>query len=90
MSAWPWSVLGIEATRDAGAVRKAYADALRALDLDKEVRAYAQLRQARDEALWLASQGEAAEDAGDFGLGSFDDPLDEGGGDLGFEIASVR
>ena len=55
MSAWPWSVLGIAATRDTGAVRKAYADALRALDLDKEVRAYAELRQARDEALWLAS-----------------------------------
>ena len=90
MSAWPWSVLGIAATRDAGVVRKAYADALRALDLDKEVRAYAELRQARDEALWLASQGDAEEDEGDFGLGSLDDPPSDSGGDLGFDLASVR
>ena len=85
MRRWPWDVLGIDPTQDEGAVRKAYADALRALDLDKDVRAYAALRQARDEGLWLARQGEQ-DDEGDFGLGS----LDDGPVDLGFDPASVR
>ena len=90
MRRWPWDVLGIDPTHDESAVRKAYADALRALDLDKDVNAYAALRQARDEGLWLARRGEQ-EDDGDFGLGSFDDDLDFGKGiDLGFDPASVR
>ncbi|WP_298470410.1 hypothetical protein [uncultured Erythrobacter sp.] len=73
MSRFPWKALGIDETRDEGAIRKAYADALRKLDLDKDVDGYAQLRRARDEALWLASQDEA--DDGDYGLGSLDDDL---------------
>ena len=85
MRQWPWDVLGIDQTGDEGAVRKAYADALRAIDLDKDVAAYADLRRARDEALWLARQG-GEEDEGDFGLGSLDDePADTG--DLGFDPA---
>lgn len=90
MRRWPWDVLGIDPTHDESAVRKAYADALRALDLDKDVKAYADLRQARDEGLWLARRGEQQDD-GDFGLGSFDDDDDFGNGvDLGFDPASVR
>ena len=58
MRRWPWDVLGIDPTHDESAVRKAYADVLRALDLDKDVKAYTDLRQARDEGLWLARSGE--------------------------------
>ncbi|MEM8725050.1 MAG: hypothetical protein AAGE86_05965 [Pseudomonadota bacterium] len=73
MSRFPWKALGIEETRDQGAIRKAYADALRKLDIDNDVDGYAQLRRARDEALWLASQDEV--DDGNYGLGSLDDDL---------------
>lgn len=88
MTHWPWNVLGIEPTRDEGAVRKAYADALRQLDLDKDIQAYSDLRGARDEGLWLARNGEDEEE-GDFGLGSLDDPV-SGEEDLGFDVTSVR
>lgn len=86
MTHWPWTVLGIEPTRDEGAVRKAYADALRRLDLDKQVREYADLRHARDEGLWLARNGENKEE-GDFGLGSLDGPLND---DPGFDLTAIR
>lgn len=90
MRHWPWDVLGIDPTREEGEVRRAYADALRRLDLDKDVAAYSSLRRARDEGLWLARNGwdeGGEEDSGDFGLGSLDDPADD---DLGFDVASVR
>lgn len=86
MKHWPWDALGIDPTRDEGTVRKAYADALRRLDLDTQVREYADLRRARDEGLWLA-RNEEDQDEGDFGLGSLDDPADD---DLGFDVTSVR
>ncbi|MHA7820441.1 MAG: hypothetical protein ACX930_12410 [Erythrobacter sp.] len=86
MRHWPWDVLGIDPTRDDSAVRKAYAEALRQLDLDKDVQAYSDLRGARDEGLWLARNGDAKDD-GDFGLGSLDDPPED---DPGFDVTSVR
>jgi hypothetical protein len=69
---FPWSTLGIDATQDTAAIRKAYADVLRSLNVDEDIAGYANLRRARDEALWLAAQGEP-EDEGDYGLGGFDD-----------------
>lgn len=59
---FPWDVLGIDPTGDASAIRKAYADALRATNLDEDIAGYAALRRARDEALWLAAQGERGDD----------------------------
>lgn len=50
----PWSLLGIEPTRESSVIRKAYAERLKAMDVDKDVAGYAQLRQARDLALRLA------------------------------------
>ena len=87
---FPWSVLGIDATQDTAAVRKAYADALRALDVDEDIAGYAELRRARDEALWLAAQGTGDGHAGDYGLGSLDDEsagFALGDDDLGFADA---
>lgn len=79
--AFPWSRLGIDPTSDRAAIRKAYADALRATDVDADIAGYADLRRARDEALWLAAQADRAGDADDedsFGLGDFDDDWDAG------------
>lgn len=78
---FPWSTLGIEQTQDTAAIRRAYADALRAINVDADIAGYANLRRARDEALWLAAQAaraedEGGEDEGDFGLGSFNDDDD--------------
>ncbi len=78
---FPWSRLGIEPTRDVAAIRKAYADALRATDIDDDIAGYANLRRARDQALWLAAQGaqdladedEDEDDGTAYGLGSRDD-----------------
>ncbi|WP_324696450.1 hypothetical protein ACLIMP_14875 [Novosphingobium aerophilum] len=50
----PWSILGIEKTSDSAAIRKAYAARLKAMDVDRDVTGFAQLRQARDLALRLA------------------------------------
>ncbi|TCM18129.1 hypothetical protein EDF56_105479 [Novosphingobium sp. PhB165] len=50
----PWSLLGIEPTAEASVIRKAYAERLKAMDVDNDVSGYAQLRQARDLALRLA------------------------------------
>jgi hypothetical protein len=75
---FPWSTLGIDATQDISAIRRAYANALRGLNVDEDIAGYANLRRARDEALWLAAQGDSEEDAGDYGLGGLDDdPLDQ-------------
>lgn len=54
MSRHPWSLLGIEPTSETATIRKAYADRLKAMDVDNDVSGYAQLRQARDLALRLA------------------------------------
>lgn len=72
---FPWDRLGIDATSDTGAIRKAYADALRATNVDEDIAGYAELRRARDEALWLAAQAQrdAGENEDDLGLGSLDD-----------------
>ncbi|QZD94265.1 hypothetical protein [Qipengyuania gelatinilytica] len=56
MSGFPWSVLGIEETREKSAIRKAYSVKLKAMNLDEQVQEYAQLRDARDMALRLAAQ----------------------------------
>lgn len=69
---FPWTTLGIDQTHDTAAIRRAYADALRGLNVDEDIAGYATLRHARDEALWLAAQG-AREDDGDYGLGALDD-----------------
>lgn len=81
--AFPWSRLGIDPTDDPSAIRKAYADTLRATDIDNDIAGYADLRRARDHALWLAALGaqqpadeDEAEDEDDgaaFGLGSLDE-----------------
>lgn len=80
---FPWDRLGIDPTKDKAAIRKAYADILRATDLDADIDGYATLRRARDAALWHADQpdrdepGALHEDGtgeGDlYGLGSLDD-----------------
>lgn len=58
---WPWDVLGMERTDDKGAIRRAYAERLKAMDLDADVGGYADLRHARDEALRQAPRGEGHE-----------------------------
>ncbi len=74
---FPWDRLGIDETSDTGAIRKAYADALRATNVDEDIAGYADLRRARDQALWLAAQSQRAEeDDGDLGLGDLDDDQD--------------
>ncbi len=57
---FPWTVLGIEPTSDRKAIRKAYADAVKGMDLDADVEGYARLRSARDIALRQALQQEPA------------------------------
>lgn len=56
--AFPWDRLGIDPTSDKAAIRKAYADILRATNLDDDIAGYAELRRARDTALWQAGQSE--------------------------------
>jgi hypothetical protein len=75
---FPWNRLGIDQTHDTAAIRKAYADALRAINVDEDIAGYAELRRARDEALWLAAQGQRADD-GDLGLGDLDLDDDDDG-----------
>lgn len=50
----PWSVLGLDAGADAGAIRKAYATRLKAIDPDADPAGFARLREAREAALRLA------------------------------------
>ncbi|MBT0667120.1 hypothetical protein HT136_01900 [Novosphingobium profundi] len=62
---FPWSVLQIAPTGDRRAIRKAYADAIKAMDLDADVEGYARLRNARDLALQHARlEEDARPDAG--------------------------
>jgi hypothetical protein len=52
-----FKVLGIGKTPDASAIRRAYAERLKAMDVDKDVDGYARLREARDAALrWARMQ----------------------------------
>lgn len=76
---FPWNRLGIDATSDTAAIRKAYADVLRATNVDEDIAGYAELRRARDHALWLAAHSARAEedDRDDLGLGDLDDDWDE-------------
>lgn len=83
--AFPWSRLGIDPTSDTGAIRKAYADMLRAINPDEDIAGFADLRRARDQALWEAGRlaarqadeaedEDADEDEGELsGLGGLDD-----------------
>ena len=75
---FPWDRLGIDETNDTGAIRRAYADALRATNVDEDIAGYADLRRARDQALWLAAQSQRAEeeDDRDLGLGDLDGDQD--------------
>ncbi|MGO4168070.1 hypothetical protein [Novosphingobium sp. YAF33] len=50
----PWSILGIGMTADTAFIRKAYAARLKAMDVDRDIEGFAQLREARDHALRLA------------------------------------
>lgn len=59
---FPWDVLGIEPTNDRKAIRSAYAARLKAINPDDDVAGFTRLRQAREEALWLAKEGRAVED----------------------------
>ena len=82
--AFPWSRLGIDPTSDKAAIRKAYADVLRSINPDEDIAGFADLRRARDQALWLAArQPDEADDADEdedegelYGLGGFDDAND--------------
>ena len=82
-----WRVLGIAETSDSKAIRKAYADKLKAMDIDREAAAYAQLRTARDMALRLARSAQHADAGADTGLGddgwSLDAPFAENEGEPG-------
>lgn len=78
--AFPWSRLGIDPTQDKSAIRKAYADTLRSINPDEDIAGYADLRRARDHALWLADQpsdaggaADAADEGELYGLGTLDD-----------------
>ncbi len=64
MSAWFWKTLGIAATQDKSAVRRAYADKLKAIDVDQDMAGFARLRQARDMALRNVATNAAKQDAG--------------------------
>ncbi len=100
--AFPWSRLGIDPTEDAAAIRKAYADALRATDLDEDIAGYAELRRARDHALWLAAEGARGladadededweeDDGAAYGLGSFDDDFGDDAGEWNIAAAPER
>jgi hypothetical protein len=83
---FPWNRLGIDETSDTAAIRKAYADALRATNVDEDIAGYAELRRARNQALWLAAQSQRTADEADadegalYGLGGLDDDYDDDDG----------
>ena len=67
MADWPWSALGIGETSDKEAIRAAYG--ARKADLDKamQISAFARLTEAREKALFLASEMLRAAERGDRG-----------------------
>ena len=81
-----WSLLGIDATEDTRAIRRAYAAQLKAIDIDAEPEHYAALRTAREEALRLAGEGIAPVDPRD---ARWHDPTPEDS-DAGGEAQGVR
>lgn len=58
-----WRTLGIDRTADASLIRRAYAQALRAMDPDADPEAFARLRGARDQALAIARAAATVSDA---------------------------
>ena len=68
MARWPWSELGIEETADKEAIRAAYTDRRAQLDLSMQISAYARLTEAREKALFLASELQRAAVRGDRGI----------------------
>ena len=67
MSGWPWSDLGIGETADKEAIRAAFAAKKAALDGSMQISAFARLTEAREKALFLASQLQRAAERGDEG-----------------------
>jgi len=61
-----WRLLGISATDDSRAIRRAYATQLRALDVDEDRDAFVALRAARDRALLIASQAAGLGNSAEF------------------------
>ncbi len=58
-----WNVLKIAKTPEVAAIRRAYAERLKAMDIDRDVDGYARLREARDAALrWARMQAKPAAD----------------------------
>lgn len=53
---WPWSELGIAETPDKAAIHAAYAERRAALDTSMRISAFAKLTEAREKALFLASE----------------------------------
>jgi hypothetical protein len=74
-----WRILGIDRTSDVKAIRRAYAEKLKAMDIDRDAAAYASLRNARDLALNWAKQEEARDQAA---AEQADDPLPDDGADV--------
>jgi hypothetical protein len=65
-----WETLGIAATGDSAAIRRAYVARLRSIDVERDPAAFIRLREAYENALAAAARGdvwddEPAEDAGD-------------------------
>jgi hypothetical protein len=58
---FPWDELGLPADSDAGSIRRAYAQRLKAMDVDADPQGFAQLREARDIALRLAKRAPVPE-----------------------------
>lgn len=56
MADWPWSALGIGETSDKEAIRAAYAARKAELDKAMQISAFARLTEAREKALFLASE----------------------------------
>ena len=65
MSEWPWSALGIAETADKDAIRAAYQDRRDALDRSMSISAFARLTEAREKALFLASEIDRAAQRGE-------------------------
>lgn len=79
----PWSALGIDPTGDTRAIKRAYAQKLKAVDVDAEPAKFIKLRGHYDNALWQARWIDDA-DAGDV-VGTDGDAWDGGAGDAPVE-----